>query len=466
MWAAQQLQPEIAYNFAGFVPIDHFVDLERLSVACNAAAARFGTPCARLALQDDEPIFIVDRRFPRTARCIDLRAESDPLAAAHRWMNDDYRRPIDLIRDRLTEFALLRISDDLSYFYLRAHHVLCDGYGAYNIVRHIAAVYSGSADATTEVDFSEFTLLRNADSKYQRSARSQADAQYWKAILCERTDSADLSGVARLVTPRHPLVRRLECEQRLPNAHGDHLHVARVVAALAVFMAKSTGRRSVSMSMPVSARTTAALKKSAGMVSNMVPLTIRVDDTDTVGELTDQVATALIGALRHQQFRRWAALLPDTGHLGMNVEFGPIINVLDFNAPLRFGPSEGAIEVLSTFPIQDISIIVHPRLSDGAPRIDFAWNPERYTADEIARHAARLESVLDRVMVADPAVVVSGIDVVGVDERARLEVWGNRAVLDVAAVSSVSVPVVFGEQVARVPDAVAVSCAGRCVTYR
>ncbi|WP_261861188.1 condensation domain-containing protein, partial [Mycobacterium montefiorense] len=144
MFAAQQLRPEAPYNFAGSLMIDHFVDSERLSVAYRAAATRFGTPCARLALRDGEPVFVVDRSVPETVRCIDLRAECDPVAAAHQWMNNDCRQPLDLFRDRLTEFALLRITDNLSCFYLRAHHVLCDGYGASNFVRHIPAVYSGS----------------------------------------------------------------------------------------------------------------------------------------------------------------------------------------------------------------------------------------------------------------------------------------------------------------------------------
>ena len=145
---------------------------QRLAVACQWAAARFGTPCARLSLHDGEPVFIVDRSFPQNLRSIDLRAECDPVAAAISWMKNDYHRPIDLVRDRLTDFALLRITDNLSYFYLRAHHVLCDGYGANNWIRHVAAVYSGSVPETAEVDFSEFALIRDADQKISSSLRA------------------------------------------------------------------------------------------------------------------------------------------------------------------------------------------------------------------------------------------------------------------------------------------------------
>ena len=85
-------------------------------------------------------------------------------------------------------------------------------------------------------------------------------------------DVTDLGGARRSVAPRHPLVRELVCTHRLSENRHDQFDVARVVAAMAVFIAKTTGRQNVSMSLPVSARTTAALKRCAGMVSNLVPL--------------------------------------------------------------------------------------------------------------------------------------------------------------------------------------------------
>ena len=339
IWAAQQLRPEVPYNFAVFLAIDHDVDAERLMMACESAAARFGTPCARLSLDDGEPVFIVDRELPQTVRCIDLRAEDDPVAAARSWMNNDYHRPIDLFRDQLTDLALLRIADNLSYFYLRTHHVLFDGYGADNLIRHVAAVYSGSVPPdTAEVDFSEFALIRDADQKYQRSSRSQADAEYWKTVVRVPQDVTYLGGTQNSVGPRHQRVRELACSHRLSANGQDQFEVAKIVAAMAVFVAKTTGRQNVSMSLPVSARTSATLKKCAGMVSNMVPLLICVDDGDTIGALTDRVAKAVVGALRHQQFRRWPDLVTDASRLDANVQFGPVINVMAFAKPFRFGP--------------------------------------------------------------------------------------------------------------------------------
>lgn len=470
IWAAQQLRPEVPYNFAGFLSIDHYVDAAKLMMACEAAATRFGTPCARLAVGDDgEPIFVVDRSFPQTLRCIDLRAERDPVAAADSWMNSDYREPVDLTQDRLTHFALLRITDDLTYFYLRTHHVLIDGYGAHNLIRHIAAVYSGPSPELGEVDFSEFELIRQADQAYRQSSRSRTDAEYWKTIVQGPLDAADLGGAQRSVAPRHPLVRELTCAQRLSKGQRDQFDVARIVATMAIFIAKTTGRQSVSMSLPVSARTTASLKRCTGMVSNLVPLLLHVDDDDTIGALTDRVGKALIGALRHQQFRRWPDLIADDRHPDMNVEFGQVVNVLDFAAPFRFGQSETTSHVLTTFPIQDIAVNIYPRTGAGAPRVQFAWNPDRYSASEIARHIARLELLFDQLFNADESVVVGEVSLLDPAERDLVLASWSRGGAAAASVEEVPVgvaPQLLAAAVAAKAEAVAVIDGARQVSYR
>ena len=69
-------------------------------------------------------------------------------------------------------------------------------------------------------------------------------------------------------------------------------------------------------------------------------------------------------------------------------------------------------------------------------------------------------------MTADPTRRLSSVDLLDAGEHARLDGWGNRAVLTQPAPAPVSVPVLFAAQVARTPEAVAMSCGGRSMTYR
>ena len=68
-------------------------------------------------------------------------------------------------------------------------------------------------------------------------------------------------------------------------------------------------------------------------------------------------------------------------------------------------------------------------------------------------------------MTADPARRLSSMDLLDEGEHARLDEVGNRAVLTQPA-TPVSIPVLFAAQVARTPEAVAMSFEGRSMTYR
>ena len=88
-----------------------------------------------------------------------------------------------------------------------------------------------------------------------------------------------------------------------------------------------------------------------------------------------------------------------------------------------------------------------------------------FDADSIEALIERLQRVLV-AMTADPTRRLSSIDLLDAGEHARLDEIGNRAVLTEPATSPVSIPVLFAAQVARTPEAVAVTFEGRSMTYR
>ncbi|EUA33509.1 AMP-binding enzyme family protein [Mycobacterium xenopi 4042] len=69
-------------------------------------------------------------------------------------------------------------------------------------------------------------------------------------------------------------------------------------------------------------------------------------------------------------------------------------------------------------------------------------------------------------MTSDPARRLSAVDLLDEPEHARLDGWGNRVVLTEASVTGESVPALFAAQVERSPEAVALTCDGRSMTYR
>ncbi|MDR3660989.1 MAG: AMP-binding protein, partial [Mycobacterium sp.] len=88
-----------------------------------------------------------------------------------------------------------------------------------------------------------------------------------------------------------------------------------------------------------------------------------------------------------------------------------------------------------------------------------------FDADTIQTLIERFRRVLV-AMTTDPARRLSSIDVLDEAERARLDEVGNRAVLTQPAPVAVSITALFAAQVARAPEAVAVTFGDRSMTYR
>ncbi|MDF3342234.1 AMP-binding protein, partial [Mycolicibacterium septicum] len=76
----------------------------------------------------------------------------------------------------------------------------------------------------------------------------------------------------------------------------------------------------------------------------------------------------------------------------------------------------------------------------------------------------RLQRVLAAIT-ADPGQLLSSLDLLDAADHVRLDEIGNRDALT-APMDPLSIPVVFAQQVARVPDLSALVCGERSLTYR
>jgi amino acid adenylation domain-containing protein len=92
------------------------------------------------------------------------------------------------------------------------------------------------------------------------------------------------------------------------------------------------------------------------------------------------------------------------------------------------------------------------------------YDTDVFDAASIRALIERLQRVLT-AMTADPTRRLSSIDVLEAAEHTHLDEISNRAVLTQPA-TEVSIPALFAAQVARTPEAVALSCGGRSWSYR
>ncbi|MFZ2238121.1 MAG: condensation domain-containing protein, partial [Gordonia amarae] len=413
IWFAQQLAPDTAFSIAQYVDVDGDLDTALFTAVGQQVAREFGAAMVRLIDPPDPdsrcggghggdpagaPVQLIDDSLRDEMTHLDLRAEPDPESAARAWMDAEFRRPLNLYTDRLIESATLRIADRRWFWYTRVHHILLDGYGATAFAERVAQVYSARI-LGTEVEPSRAGSLADLhadDLTYRSSTRFERDREYWSGRLTDLPAPIRLGSPSGASGAAHNVGADLdEPLQRAVRdfcAANDVTVAAVAVAATALYLARMSGRDEVVLSLPVSARTNALLRRSGGMVSNVVPIRATIGADTTVAQFLAQITAELSGALRHQRFRFEDMTRSSDGSAGGRGFFGPAVNIMMFRGETRLGHSTGRGYVLSTGPTDDMAFTVYT--GGGDLRIDIEANGAAYSAAGVAAHHLRLCTVL------------------------------------------------------------------------
>ncbi|WP_063066293.1 non-ribosomal peptide synthetase [Nocardia violaceofusca] len=427
LWHAQQLLPSVPLCVAHVLDIEAELDVALLERCALVAGHELGSPFLTFLRHDGRVVQRVDHSLPRTIRISDFSDHPDPTAAARKWIDADLRAPIDLLVDEPGCTHLIRVGRHHYWWYSRAHHVGIDGIGAMILLRRTDELYSAARTGTEARPSGALALpdIVERECAYRRSARAERDRTYWQECLTGLRAVPSLSG--RVAPPcAVPLVARgvlpPDSDHALAAASDrfDAQTPVLIVATALAYIARMTGARDVVVSLPVAARTTAALRRSAGMVANTVPLRAHVGSDTTVADLVRQVRLAVTGALRHQHYRL-EDIRRDLGPaVGGRGALGPVINLMLVDEPLRFGGEPAGVEVLPAGGVEDVALHVY-RFGAHAPLgIDLSGNPALYTDAVLTGHHARLLTLLNAVVAAEPDTLVCTLPMLTPSDEANL----------------------------------------------
>ncbi len=465
LWFAQQLDPDVPFNIAQFVEVRGRLDYHLLVSATDRGCRELESAVVRLVDVAGEPHQVVDQSIEDALVYRDLRDHADPVAEAHRWMTDEYSRPLDLMADRLISATLLHLGHDHYYWFSRTHHLVMDAYGAMVLMNRVAELYTHLVSGTEAPQSKAMSMraLHDAENEYRTTDRYLRDREYWAERTAELPEPVRLTD--RHARPTSPprvssrvmdaaVASRIEALARAWNSS----EVPVIVAAFAAYLGRMTAATDVVLSLPVSARTTASARRSTGMMANIVPLRVHLDPGESVEELVRKVQLELTGALRRQRYRHedmWEGRVQPSRH-----GFGPTVNIMNFHREIVLGELVGEFNVLTTGVADDLSLNLYPSVDGRTVRVDFEANPGRYEEEELERLLSRFVDFLSAFAAVEGDAPVGAVDVLTADEWAEATA-GNPGVEPDAA----SLHELFLSQVAGRPDAVAVTFGDETLTY-
>ncbi|MGN2635816.1 amino acid adenylation domain-containing protein [Nocardia takedensis] len=470
IWYAQHVDPQVPINIAQYVDLHGDLDVAALEQASRDAAVEMGSGFLRIVEVDGEPVQTVDPSLDSTLEYIDLRDAEDPEAAAAEWMRAEYSRPLTIVEDRLIRAAALRLADSRWYWYSRAHHIVLDGFGAMTFMQRIAELYTAAVNGETAAPAkaTDLRTLYEQEIAYRDSSRFQSDKAHWAERVAGLEEGSSLAGRSAPPSPVNGVASAaLSAEQDDLLAAAvrryDSSPAGLLIAGFAGYLAQLTGAQDVILSLPVTARTTAAMRRSGGVVSNIVPLRLTVSHDTTVADLLKAVTVEVSGALRHQRYRHEDIRRDSAGEGVVTTEFfGPWVNIMLFHSEMVLGPMVGQLNVLSTGSIEDLGVNFYQSVAGTRSHIDFETNPNLYSEAEARTHHARFLEFFERFLAADGAAAVWDLPVTTEDERELTLLEWNDAQQEVP---ETTLPALLDAQIAATPDRVALDFEGDTLTY-
>ncbi|UCZ91774.1 amino acid adenylation domain-containing protein [Gordonia sp. WA4-43] len=465
MWFAETLSHDYSVNIAQYVVIRHEpegFDIDLFVNCCEEVGRSVESPFVRLVEVDGVPMQYVDLAYDQHMDVLDFRGEPDPEAAAIAWMQAEYRRPVDLLNDQFIVISLLRVAADRTFWYNRCHHIILDGYAALSVMRRTVDRYNALRRGAERVDKPPMTMAEIVayEDAYQTSTRRMKDREHWLTRvrdLPERVTLSHSSANAPVVLDNIVVSTQLDpgLQQRLVATARDCDSSMAVLlsAAFGAFLARMTGADDVVLSLPVTGRSTAAVKRSGGMVSNILPIRLRDVFDVTVRELIAATQLELTGALRHQRYRS-EDIKRDAGLDGSSYGFGPRINMVFFDEPIVIDGADIEYRILTSGMLEDLLVNLYQSGPDAPLIVDLHGNPNLYTQAEIESHHRRFLDFVDEfISRLDTAVPDLNLLVAG--EADQLAAFEEGPV--VAGTTDPGLLDAYLDQVAAHPDRIAVA---------
>ncbi|MGA8123556.1 MAG: amino acid adenylation domain-containing protein, partial [Mycobacterium sp.] len=437
------------------------LDCDRLREAVQTVVARHPNLAAHFLDEFDEPVQIIPADPVPGWRYVDLGGGLNVDEQISRVCAAERTAVCDVAAQPAFRVALIRIAPDRHRLVLTNHHIVLDGWSLPVLLGEIFASYHGQPLASAGSYRTFLAFLADRDLDAALTAWREVLAGFDTPTLVDPSDRLGLGarGVRSFRVPAETTRAIVALARSCQTTVNTVLN-----GAWAQLLMSLTGEHDVAFGTTVSGRPAeiAGSESMVGLLANTVPVRTTVTAATTTEDLLNQLQRAHNHTLEHQHLAL-SEIHRTTGHERL---FDTLF--VYENYPIDTDALFGGRELAVTEFVSRES--THYPLTLAAvpgPEIELRL---KFRTAVFDLHT--IEALIDRfqqillAMTRDPARRLSSMDLLHGREHARVDEWGNRAALTRPATTAGAIPVMFAAQVARTPDAVALTCGARSLTYR
>ncbi len=395
---------------------------------------------------------------------------------ARQLIREESARPFDLAHGPIIRASLLRLGEQEHIFLITTHHIVSDAWSAGILFKELGELYNAFASgqpsslAPLEIQYADFAEWQR---KWLQGDELERQLSYWRAKL------DGVNGILELPTDRPRAAARTSrgaykfltfsrdlsaALTELSRREGATLFMT-LLAAFQIILWRYSDQPDIVVGSPIAGRNRAEIEDLIGFFINTLALRADLSGNPTLRAFLEQTKETALAAYAHQDlpFEKLVEELQPERDLSRNPLFQVMFQFQN-TAPLQLNLNGLAVSRMeaSTESAKFDLMLVTSEDDDGALKCLMEYNTDLFQGETIERMLRHYETLLEAI-VANPEQRVANLPLMtGAERQLIVEDW-NTTRSEFPAQSTIQK--LFHEQVARVPDAIAVVSGGERVTY-
>lgn len=391
--------------------IDGVADEQALVAAITQTIAESDALCVRFQVEQgrETPLQSCDPLLRPAVQRFDLRDFADPLQEAKARMEADIAAPLDLRGDGLAATWLLRVGERHYLWYIRAHHIVLDGYGFTLIEQRCGQLYSQAlTGGEAGPAFHRFASFIAEEEAYRASRRHESDRAYWRDEFAAHSPLPVLHRADKQAGEApHEVYGILPADvseglRRLSQETGIGWPDLLVLLS-GLYLSRSLPRQRIDRRevlafwLPFMSRWGSLAAHTPAMVVNILPFHLSFGPEESLEDVLRGNAATLRTQRRHGRYRIEEIAMDNGMPEGSRYFFSPLINVLPFSAP-SFHGCKVTREIMGSGQGEGIDLTF--RGEDDGSGLSFAMSadPAMFAREPFERHGEALPAFLARAL--------------------------------------------------------------------
>ncbi|MEE8584520.1 MAG: amino acid adenylation domain-containing protein, partial [Acidobacteriota bacterium] len=476
LWFLDRLMPDNAfYNLTGSWELEGPLDVAALEASLREIVRRHEALRTRFPSQDGTPLQVISPEAQLSVDLIDLSSLDDSRrrAAAQQLAVEEGETPFDLSSGPLLRATLLRLGRRRHAMLLTLHHIVADGWSIGVLIQEQAALYTailqGRPSSLPElpIQYADFAVWQR---KWMQGEVLEEQLGYWERNL---SDAPVLEMPTDRPRPAIQAFRGAHLEFLFPAQLSDRLRamcrqrgVTLYMALLAAFQTllhRYTSQTDIVVGTTIANRNHPQTESLIGLFINILAMRGRLSADSSFSELLEQTSETALQAYTHQDlpFEKLVERLQPERDQSRN----PIFQVMFAlqNIPLKLPEMTGL--TVRPMPVDarttrfDLEVHVWER-EDGLDGFLF-FDRDLFDRSSMSRLMGHYRRLLECI-VSDPDQRISELRLMSPAQRHQLVEWsGSQRPLPERPV----VDGLFEEIAQQSPDAVALACGDRQISY-